>query len=57
MKNTLQKRIKCDKRYKLKEYFRITNNLRLEFSDKYDEALGFIGETKKIRHLLEDKNQ
>ena len=33
---------------KLKKYFRLNQDGTIQFSDKYDEELGFIGETNTM---------
>jgi len=47
-----QKKIRIDKRFKVRKFFRITPTLKIQFSDNYNEELGFICLTKKIKKHL-----
>ena len=44
----LLNKMKIDRRFKVKKYFKVTPSGLIQFSNQYDASLGFIGETKLL---------
>ena len=44
-----QKQLTIDRRYKVRKYYRINQGGKIQFSDEYDELLGYIGLTKYLK--------